>query len=112
LLDAGGCLRPVVITGSVNYRKSIGAFAQKNLEFGGPWMVEIRRLVPDNKLLVRWTSQRLREDTTIWTGTQLIRTHIIIVRKQGVQERTALIRIYRHALIEKERLDIWRAGEL
>jgi len=112
LLDAAGCLRPVVITGSVNYRERIRAFGQKNLEFGSPWMVEIRRLVSDNKLLVRWTSQRLREDTAIWTGTQLIRSHIIIIRKQGVQEWTALIRIYRHALIKKERLDIWRAGEL
>lgn len=75
-------------------------------------MVEIRGLVPDNKLLVRRASQCLREDATIWTGTQLIRAHIIIVRKQCVQKRTALIRIYRHALIEKERLDTWRAGEL
>jgi hypothetical protein len=75
-------------------------------------VVEVGGLPPDDELPVGRSSQRLGEDTAVCADPRLVGAEIVIVWKQGIQERTALSRVYRDALIEKERLGLGHGHEL
>jgi predicted ABC-type sugar transport system permease subunit len=75
-------------------------------------MVEVGGLPSNDKLPVRRCSQRLGEDTAVCAHTCLIGAQVVIVREQGIEERTALIRVYRHALLPVEQLVSGRGGQL
>jgi hypothetical protein len=75
-------------------------------------MVEVGGLPSDDELPVRRSSQRLGKDTAVCADTGLIGAQIVIIWEQGIVERTALIRGYRHALHPVEQLVPGRGGQL
>jgi hypothetical protein len=75
-------------------------------------MVEVGGLPPDDELPVRRSSQRLGEDTAVCAHTGLIGAQVVIIWEQGIVERTALIRRYRHTLLPVEQLVSGRGYQL
>jgi hypothetical protein len=75
-------------------------------------MVEVGGLPPDDELPVRRSSQRLGEDTAVCAHTGLIGAQVVIIWEQGIVERTALIRRYRHTLLPVEQLVSRRGYQL
>ena len=113
MLDAAGCGQAVVSGRPVNHRERIRAFGQYYLELGRATNnVEVGGLPPDNELPVGLSSQCLGKDTAVWADTGFIGAQVVIVWKQGIEERTALIRVYRHALLPVEQLVSGRGCQL
>jgi len=106
LLDAAGGLCALVDRRPVDRRQRTRAFGQHNLELGRSLtgMVEVGGLPPDDELPVRRSSQRLGEDTAVCAHTGLIGAQVVIIWEQGIVERTALIRRYRHTFLPVEQL--------
>ena len=106
MLDAAGGLCALVDRRPVDRRQRTRAFGQYNLELGRSLtgMVEVGGLPPDDELPVRRSSQRLGEDTAVCADTGLNGAQVVIIWEQGIVERTALIRRYRHTFLPVEQL--------
>ena len=114
MLDTAGGLCALVDRRPVDRRQRTRAFGQYNLELRGPFagVVEVSRLPSDDELPVRRSSQRLGEDTAVCAHTGLIGAQVVIIWEQGIVERTALIRRYRHTLLPVEQLVSGRGYQL